>query len=62
MTKSDASKNAPDANAMDRPSLSIPSVYRPWDDAAALERRLKARCGDRAAHRSLHSLYEDMLN
>jgi hypothetical protein len=62
MTKSDDLKNVQEPKALDRPGPSIPSVDRPWDDPASLERRLKARRGDRAAHRMHHSLYEDMLN
>ena len=61
MTRSDAAKNAPDTKRMDRPNPAIPNVERPWDDAAAHETRLKARRGARNAHRSHHSLYEDML-
>jgi hypothetical protein len=62
MTKHDHPNSIANTSANDRPSPSVPSVDRPWDDAAALERRLTARTGDRAAHRMHHSLYEDMLN
>lgn len=62
MTKSDHLKNAQEQKPQGRLGPSTPSVDRPWDDPAALERRLKARRGDRASHRAYHSLYEDMLN
>lgn len=62
MTKFANLKNTEEQKPLERPSPSIPSVDRPWDDAAALERRLKSRRGDRASHRTHHSLYEDMLN
>jgi hypothetical protein len=62
MINSDAPRNETDTKAMDRPSQSTPCVDSPWDDVVALKARLKARRGDRAAHRSHHSLYEDMLN
>ncbi len=61
MTKSDNRKNTPAKNATDRPSPPIRSVDRPWEDVRALEWRLKSRRGERAAHRSHHSPYEDML-
>jgi hypothetical protein len=62
MTKSDSPQKASDANRLDRPNSSTPCVDRPWDDPAAVERRLKLRRGDSATHRSHHNLYEDMLN
>ncbi len=60
MTKSKYTKTAIDA--MERPKAATPRIDRPWDDAAALERRLKTRSGDRSAHRMYHSLFEDMLD
>ena len=62
MSKSDRRENAPAPSALDRPSPSVPSVDRPWDDIEEHSRRLCARRGDRATHRAYHSLYEDMLN
>ncbi len=47
---------------LDRPSRSVPSVDRPWDDPSDREHRLKTVKGDRSAHRVHHALYEDMLN
>lgn len=52
----------PKTQRFDRPSTSVPSVDRPWDDPVDHAHRLRSREGDRSAHRSHHSLFEDMLN
>ena len=62
MSKSDRLETASAPRGLDRPSRSVPSVDRPWDDVEEHARRLSARRGDRATHRAYHSLYEDMLN
>jgi len=46
VTKSEDKKNAADTDAIERPNAATPSVDRPWDAAAALERRLKTRSGN----------------
>ena len=62
MSRSDHIEKASAPRVLDRPSRSVPSVDRPWDDVEEHARRLSARRGDRAAHRAYHSLFEDMLN
>ena len=62
MSGSDRLETVLDRRSLDRPSRSVPSVDRPWDDGEDHARRLTARRGDRAVHRAYHGLYEDMLN
>lgn len=47
---------------LDRPSRTVPSVDRPWDDPADRAHRQAVIKDDRSAHRVHHGLYEDMLN
>lgn len=49
-------------NVLDRPSESVPSVDRPWDDPADRAHRRQAIRGDRSQHRVHHAIYEDLLN
>jgi hypothetical protein len=62
MSRSDRLETVLDRRSLDRPSRSVPSVDRAWDDVEDHARRLTASHGDRAVHRAYHSLYEDMLN
>lgn len=62
MSRKDVSNKDELSNRLDRPSLSVPSVDRPWDNPEERKRRLRAIEGDRAAHRVYSALYEDMLN
>ena len=59
---SDQPRRPSKTDRLDRPSTSVPSLDRPWDDPAEHARRLDIRAGDRSAHRMHHSLFEDMLN
>ncbi|MEL6465165.1 MAG: hypothetical protein AAFQ58_09370 [Pseudomonadota bacterium] len=52
----------PDLSRLDRPSASVPSVDRPWEDFQDREARASVVRRDLSRHRVYHSLYEDMLN
>ena len=62
MSTSSQTRELSPQQRLDRPSASIPSVDRPWDDPEDRAHRLGVIRGDRSAHRRHHALYEDMLN
>lgn len=47
---------------LNRPSLSAPSVDRPWEHPFERQSRLAFMKRDLSQHRVYHSLCEDMLN
>lgn len=61
MSTSEKSPNE-SMSTMDRPSPSVPSVDRPWDDPVDRAHRRSVIKGDRSSHRVYHGLYEDLLN
>jgi hypothetical protein len=52
----------PELSRLDRPSVSVPSIDRPWEDPSERKSRQAVTNRDLSQHRVYHSLYEDMLN
>lgn len=57
-----AKRETSDLAHLDRPSTSVPSVDRAWEDHRERDARRAIANRDLSSHRVYHSLYEDMLN